>query len=584
LLPLCAVAALVPAVFGLLPASLENQLLPLRLSGLLMMNISAVLLPSAALAASWIVVRCAARAGALLPCAILLAGAALAIIAAAACVLDGGLVHGVPPATCMALGSVMVAFGFPLLIAERMVAFTLPSMLPRQSALHRLTVLPLACLMASAAACVAEAAGVSAMHAAAMLCAGFLALAGTELFVRAAFGLFGGGRHMLPVSLLLLRPFDPRFVRPGLWSAELRARFGVDFARSWALRYASNAFWPICLVLAALCVVLTGLVRIDTTERGIYQRLGRPVAVLKPGLHLLLPWPLGQVRRVENGVIHSVPISFGDEAEASPDAVLVAALTKATPSTAEGPPPIDSNRLWEASQPSDVTFLIASDEGAQGPHEHGSGFELISVSMRVLYRIGLDPHAALSAAYASADPATLVRMGASQLLARHLAMRTLRQVLVEDRAGMSRSLGADLQEMLSRLNTGIEVLSVIVEAAHPPGGAAAAYRQVQAAEIAAQTEISLERGRAETTAGLAARDAADVLASATAGAAERVARAQAQRTAMLADEFAHHASPGAFALERRLSALQAALGAGEADILDPRLEPTLDLRQAEQGK
>jgi regulator of protease activity HflC (stomatin/prohibitin superfamily) len=196
----------------------------------------------------------------------------------------------------------------------------------------------------------------------------------------------------------------------------------------------------------------------------------------------------------------------------------------------------------------------------------------------------LDPHAALSAAYASADPATLVRMGASQLLARHLAMRTLRQVLVEDRAGMSRSLGADLQEMLSRLNTGIEVLSVIVEAAHPPGGAAAAYRQVQAAEIAAQTEISLERGRAETTAGLAARDAADVLASATAGAAERVARAQAQRTAMLADEFAHHASPGAFALERRLSALQAALGAGEADILDPRLEPTLDLRQAEQGK
>jgi regulator of protease activity HflC (stomatin/prohibitin superfamily) len=382
-----------------------------------------------------------------------------------------------------------------------------------------------------------------------------------------------------------LRPLNPRSVQPRAWAAELRARFGIDFARSWALGYAARAMLPLALVLTGLCVLLTGLVRIDTTQRGIYQRLGRPVAVLRPGLHLLLPWPLGQVRRVEYGVIHAVPVSF-DETESSPDAGLLRAVAPPPPPTVEGPPPPAANRLWESAQPSDVTYLIASEAhpGATAGRTANSGFEMVSVSLRVLFRIGLDPQSARDAAYAVADPALLVRMGASQLLAGHLATRTLRQVLVEDRGGMAHSLQSGLQALLDRLHAGIEILSVVVEAAHPPGGAAAAYRQVQAAEIAANTAVSLERGRAETTLGLALRDAAQASGQAHAAAAERVAQAQAVEIGTRADEAAYRASPGAFLLERRLAAVQAALAPGTADIIDPRLAaaavpPTLDLRE-----
>ena len=626
-LMLCGAGTLSLSQLRLLPAQSEIMLLPARQSGMLTVLLAAALLAASATGAVWVRARTASRTYAglrVLPrargmvhvaFAVFAAGSVTAIGLSAWALLSGFAPPPVSPAGSIALASIAVFLAFPFLIAERLVAALPAATQAGAAALRRCASLPIACLLACAAACFVTAAGVNAVRPAVVALAVFLALAGIELAVRviAHAVLFRapvavpGQRTSPELDLLLLRPLDGRVVRPRAWSATLREKFGLDFARSWALQYAARAALPLGSVLVALCVLLTGVVRIDTTERGIYQRLGRPVGVLRPGLHLLLPWPLGQVRRVEYGVVHAVPISFGD-ADTSPDAALVTALASTAPATAEGPPPASANRLWESSQPSDVTYLIASDETAHAgaglannagessqpeaqpaletPQRHG-GFELISVSMRVLYRIGLDNASAQRAAYAVCDPETLVRMAASQLLARHLAVRTLQQVLVEDRGGMARSLGAGLQAMLDRLNTGIKVLSIAVEAAHPPAGAAAAYRQVQAAEIGAHTAISVERGRAETTAGLAARDAADAQDNAVAGRAERVARAQAQRTAMRADAAAYLAAPGAFLLERRLAALQAALGSGAADILDPRLDaatpPTLDLRQADHA-
>jgi len=485
-------------------------------------------------------------------------------------------------ATDVALAGGLVLLCFPLLIAERMAA----GMGPRFAALRRFALLPIMVLLASAGAYLASATGLPVLRAVGLAVGALVGLVSLEAVFRAAFALRMRCQDspLFCIDLVLLRPLGPA-MRGRNWSATLRENFGIDFARSWALHFFATALLPVGALLMAICVVLTGLVRIDTAERGLYLRLGHPVAVLLPGLHLLLPWPLGQIKRVEYGVIHAVPISFGDR-DVSPDAQLVAALAPKIEATAEGPPPTAANRLWESSQPSDVTYLIASEE-QPGSSQHRGGFELVSMSMRVLYRIGLDPASARLAATAAADPPTLVRMAASQLLARHLATRTLSQILVEDRGDMSKSLGRDLQAILDHLRTGIDILNIAVEAAHPPAGAAAAYRQVQAAEIGAQTAISVERGRAETTAGLAGRDAADALSRAQADAAERLAHARVLRTAIQADEDAFRASPGAFRLEHRFAALQGALVTGNADILDPRLDltapPTLDLRQPERA-
>ncbi len=94
--------------------------------------------------------------------------------------------------------------------------------------------------------------------------------------------------------------------------------------------------------------VLTGVHEIPLQGRGIYERFGKPVKVFGPGLHAGLPWPLGRVLSVENGVVHELATSVGE----------TSAPVQADP--AEGPAPITANRLWDASHVNDKSQVIAS--------------------------------------------------------------------------------------------------------------------------------------------------------------------------------------------------------------------------------
>jgi regulator of protease activity HflC (stomatin/prohibitin superfamily) len=508
---------------------------------------------------------------------VLLAAAASAM---AALPLPGAsATTGVPEtATWFVLAGILILAAFPLLVAERIINAIPPTGFPEQSWLRPFALLPLACLALLAAAAVAQGLGLALVRPTVLLLVIGLAIVAIEQVVRAGLvfvlPLPDRVEARTPIDSLVLRWFRPALSGPTSWSAMMRERFGIDFARSWALRYVRRAAAPIVVGLAVLCVFLTGVVRIDSNERGIYQRLGRPVAVLRPGLHLILPWPLGQIRRTEYGVVHAVPIRYGSD-KAPTDAFL-AALSAATRSTVDGPAPASANRLWDANQPSDVSYIISSDSRGQ------QSFETISVSMRVLWRVGLDDASARAAAFSMIDPDSVVRSLASQLLARYLASRTLPQLLGEDHSSITSALEASLQQTLDRLGAGIQVVSVIIEAIHPPGGAAAAYRLVQAAEIEANTEIAAEQGRAEITSGLARRDAAATVAAATATAAERLSAARIVRTNQQADADAWRSNSAAFALDLYFGQLSSALSQASLEIVDNRIGlpdgPTLDLR------
>ena len=525
----------------------------------------------------------AAGSGRLRAQALLLLAASAAAMAALP-LLGAGAGGAVPAtATWFVLAGVSILAAFPLLVAERVINAIPPADFPEQSWLRPFALLPLACLSLLAAADAAQGLGLALVRPTVLLLGIGLAIVAIEQVLRAGLvfvlPLPDRAEARTPINSLVLRLFQPALGGPASWSAIMRERFGIDFARSWALRFVRRAAAPIAVGLAVLCVFLTGVVRIDSNERGIYQRLGRPVAVLRPGLHLILPWPLGQVRRTEYGVVHAVPIRYGSEKP--PTDAFIAALEAATKSTVDGPAPASANRLWDANQPSDVSYIISSDSRGQ------QSFETISVSMRVLWRVGLDDASARAAAYSLIDPDTVVRSLASQLLARYLASRTLAQLLGEDHSSITSALQASLQQALDRLGAGIQVVSVIVEAMHPPGGAAAAYRLVQAAEIEAHTEIAAEQGRAEITAGLARRDAAATVAAATATAAERLSTARIVRANQQADAAAWHSNRAAFALDLYLGQVSAALSRASLEIVDNRIGlpdgPTLDLRPLDQA-
>jgi regulator of protease activity HflC (stomatin/prohibitin superfamily) len=243
---------------------------------------------------------------------------------------------------------------------------------------------------------------------------------------------------------------------------------------------------------------------------------------------------------------------------------------------AEDTPPPEADRLWEQAHPAELIFLIASGTAER------QNFQAVSADFKLRYRIGLTDQDALQAAYGSADPVALLRASAGRVVAAFFAGQTLDRVLGENREEIADRLGVALQRDLDRSGAGIQVAAVVIEAIHPPAGAAEAYHNVQAAEIRANTSIEAERGRAKSTQANASQYATDVVAQAQAAAAETTSTAQSDLTRFTADHAAVSANSDAFLLERRLTAIGNGLAKSALTIVDHRIPPpeapVLDLR------
>jgi len=122
------------------------------------------------------------------------------------------------------------------------------------------------------------------------------------------------------------------------------------------------------------------------------------------------------------------------------------------------------------------------------------------------------------------------------------------------------------------------VVGLLVESMHPPGGAAAAYRGVQAAEITASTRRAQETGRAFGTTSVAQRAAHDARDQAQALSVELTLAASAESRQADADSLAYRDGGRAFLIERYFADLRLALGQSALEIVDHRLPPMIDLR------
>ena len=479
----------------------------------------------------------------------------------------------VPPAavgvsaTVGAALALLLAFG--LLVLERQLAQENPAQWPEANLLAQLARVAIISLILSAL-CLLFAAETSVWPFRLAVLIGILpGLVAIELLLRAVLSVFSPQREQLEPTLLA-RSFVADML---CWSPqpllalqhELHNRFGIDLRQIWAFSYMRRAFFPVLALVLAVGWLLTGLHEIPLQGRGIYERFGKPVQVFGPGLHAGLPWPLGRVLSVENGVVHELATSVGE----NPAPV--------QPVPAEGPAPSTANRLWDASHVNDKSQVIASRGGAQ------QSFQIVNMDVRFVYRIGLTDQAALAATYNSADVPTLIRSTASRILVHDFASRTLDGLLGADRVGLGEEIGRAVQSDLQQLDSGVEILATVVEAIHPPAGAANAYHGVQAAQIGAQALISRERGAAAEASNQAQLQASLARDQASANAREISAAAQAADLKFSAEQKAYASAGQAFVLEQYLSQLSQGLSKAKLLVLDHRLggsnnAPTIDLR------
>ncbi|MCP1442510.1 regulator of protease activity HflC (stomatin/prohibitin superfamily) [Pseudomonas sp. GGS8] len=463
--------------------------------------------------------------------------------------------------------SLLLAFG--LLVLERQLAQENVARWPEAGSLAQLTRVAIIGLVLSAL-CLLFGSETSVWPVRLAVLIGLLpGLVAVELLLRAVLSLFSPRREQLEPTLLA-RSFVADMLR---WPPqpllalqhELHNRFGIDLRQIWAFTYMRRAFLPVLAVVAIVGWSLTGIHEIPLQGRGIYERFGKPVEVFGPGLHAGLPWPLGRVLSVENGVVHELATSVGE----------ASAPVAAEP--AEGPAPAIANRLWDASHVNDKSQVIASSRADK------QSFQIVNMDVRFVYRIGLSDQAALAATYNSADVPTLIRSTASRILVHDFASRTLDGLLGEDRVGLAEDIGRAVQADLQKLDSGVEILATVVEAIHPPAGAANAYHGVQAAQIGAQALISRERGAAAEATNQAQLQASIARDQATASAHEINSSAQAADLKFAAERKAYSSAGQAFVLEQYLSQLTQGLANAKLLVLDHRLggssnAPTIDLR------
>ena len=463
--------------------------------------------------------------------------------------------------------ALLLAFG--LLVLERQLAQENPAQWPEAGALAQLTRVAIISLVLGAL-CLLFAGENTVWPVRVAVLIGILpGLVAIELLLRAVLSVFSPRREQFE-PMLLARCFVADMLR---WPPqpllalqhELHNRFGIDLRQIWAFSYMRRAFLPVLALVAAVGWLLTGIHEIPLQGRSIYERFGKPVQVFGPGLHTGLPWPLGRVLIVENGVVHELATSVGEN------------LAPLQADPADGPAPMTANRLWDASHVNDKSQVIASSRGDQ------QSFQIVNMDVRFVYRIGLTDQAALAATYNSADVPTLIRSTASRILVHDFASRTLDGLLGEDRVGLGEEIGRAVQSDLQQLNSGVEILATVVEAIHPPAGAANAYHAVQAAQIGAQALISRERGAAAEASNQAQLQASLARDQASANARETSATAQAADLKFSAEQKAYASAGQAFVLEQYLAQLSQGLSKAKLLVLDHRLggssnAPTIDLR------
>jgi regulator of protease activity HflC (stomatin/prohibitin superfamily) len=469
-------------------------------------------------------------------------------------------------------GAFLLVAAFPLLLAERAHAGSAGSGLAEATALQRLLRLCLLTFAVEGLLALMEGYGFTWARFIEPALRLLLIVVALELGARSIAVFFQPSREPMQsagfVSSAVATLLTPELVSQTSWRQTLEEQIGIDLSRSWALRFLRSALLPVVLLLLLFAWGLSGVTILGADQRGIYERLGRPVAVLQPGLHIGLPWPLGVVRRIDFGEIHALSLGT-PEGEAGMPASEIVGAEEAAPASAD--------RLWDQSHPTETSYLIASDASGR------SAFQVVNVDVELIWRVGLTDKAALASAYRVRDPQAFLRAFASRLLARYFSTRTLLGALGEKREGVAEELRHELQSALDDADTGIELVAVVVEAIHPPAKAADSYHEVQAARIRSQAMISEARRRAIAAVSEAQRSATQTLASAKASAFERVTLAQSDALRFATDERAFVAAGSPYLFERYLAAVTRDFATAPITLLDHRItgaggETVIDLR------
>jgi regulator of protease activity HflC (stomatin/prohibitin superfamily) len=226
----------------------------------------------------------------------------------------------------------------------------------------------------------------------------------------------------------------------------LEKNTGISMRSLWSMQMIKQA-----LPFAALGAVLllwgaSSVVLVNSNQEAAHYRLGRlQEETLDPGLHFTLPWPFDKVEVYDTKTVSQMTVGYVSEGNA--------------------------DNFWTEAHGSDEYRLLL-----------GGGNELVSINLRVMYRIS-DLRAYLTT---SAAPEFLMSAASYEIVTARTITSDLDTMLSGDRAVFAETFREELSAYMVRYNTGLEVVSVVLESIHPPVEIADVYQELISAEIEAE--------------------------------------------------------------------------------------------------
>lgn len=300
----------------------------------------------------------------------------------------------------------------------------------------------------------------------------------------------------------------------GIFSTVAQAldyQFGFKVSDTWFYQFVQRAAGAMVLGQLAVLLLSTCVVFIDEGEEAILERNGKPVAgrdVLGPGIHFKLPWPIDEIYRERTREVRSFVIGIVPDPKKENETTI----------------------LWTVNHyEEEYNLLVASRETAvpgADRREQAPPVNLLTVSIPVQYQI--KDLRAWATQHANAT--NMLEKLASREVVLYLVGVDFFEMMSVARDRAAVELKRRIQAEADARNLGAEILFVGLQDVHPPVKVGADFNSVVAAIQEKEAIIENSRSYALTNVILARAEAT-----------QRVRKAEAYRTRVIADQFARAA-------------------------------------------
>lgn len=309
-------------------------------------------------------------------------------------------------------------------------------------------------------------------------------------------------------------------------------QFGFKVSETWFYRFMERALAWLILLQFAILVLSSCFVFISPGEEGLLERFGKRVdsrAILKPGLHLKLPWPLDKVYRFRTEEIQSFHVGMQPDEDHGNTILWTVAHEK------------EAFNVMVASREqvrTNATTTAGANTNAPAV-ERGVPVDLLTVGIPVQFQIS-DVRAW---AYEHVDAAKLLEKLATREIVKYFASVNLLNVMSTTRGAASAELQKMIQARADEQKLGVKIIFVGLEDIHPPVKVAPAFENLVAVRQENEAKLLAAKGAAEREVILAQAQAQKEVREAEAFRMNRVAGSGAQGEQFKNQMAAHKAAP-----------------------------------------